>query len=313
MEGPPTVAVLAPSMFLSVTIEEGQDDETQEIHFHAGGQGIWVARMLAHLGQRPVVCAPLGGESGRALYGLAREWQIELDAVVAEVPSPAYVHDRRTGEREELARSRVPTLNRHDVDELYGRILERSLATGLCVVTGRFAGDDVPTDFYRRLGSDLAQADVKVVGDLHGHELEAFLETGRFDWLKVSDEDLVADGLLDEGDRSEAAGFAVIEDLMARGARGVVLSRSDLPALACAKGKDFRVSGPELEVVDHKGAGDSMTAALTTAVARGIGVEDTLRLAWAAGAANVIRRGLGSANPELIETLATRVEVAEVA
>jgi 1-phosphofructokinase len=54
-----------------------------------------------------------------------------------------------------------------------------------------------------------------------------------------------------------------------------------------------------------------MTAALTTAVARGIGVEDTLRLAWAAGAANVIRRGLGSANPELIETLATRVEVSE--
>ena len=299
-------------MFLSVTIEEGKDDESQEIHFHAGGQGIWVARMLSHLGQRPVVCAPLGGESGRALYGLAWEWQIDLDVVTVEVPSPAYVHDRRTGEREEVARSRVPTLNRHEVDELYGRILERSLATGLCVVTGRFAGDDVPTDFYRRLGADLSQADVKVVGDLHGPELEAYLETGTFDWLKVSDEDLVADGVLDEGDRSEEAGFAVIDDLMDRGAKGVVLSRSDRPALACAKGKDYRVTGPELEVVDHKGAGDSMTAALTTALARGTGVEDALRLSWAAGAANVIRRGLGSANPELIETLATRVEVAEV-
>lgn len=312
MDGPPTVAVLAPSMFLSVTIEEGNGTDEQEIHFHAGGQGIWVARMLANLGERPVVCAPLGGESGRALYGLAREWQIELDPIRSEVPSPAYVHDRRTGDRREVARSRVPTLNRHEADELYGRILERSIATGLCVVTGRFAGDDVPTHFYRRLGADLKEAGVKVVGDLHARELEAFLETGTLEWLKVSDEDLMEDGVLDEDDRSEEAGFKAIRGFMDQGARAVVLSRSNSPALACAEGRAHRVTGPEFEVVDHKGAGDSMTAALTCAVSRGLDVENSLRLAWAAGAANVIRHGLGSANPELIETLTTRVEVSEV-
>ena len=60
-----TIAVFAPSVWLTVTVEQnvqGDDD----IHLHAGGQGIWIARMLRQLGQEPVVCAPVGGESGRA-------------------------------------------------------------------------------------------------------------------------------------------------------------------------------------------------------------------------------------------------------
>lgn len=306
----PTVTVVAPSLFLSVTIEDGGDDpDTQDIHVHAGGQGIWVARMLTNLGERPVVCAPLGGESGRALHGLARVWDIDVDGVPIEGPSPAYVHDRRGGERRELARSAVPQLDRHEVDELYGRVLAHGLATSLCVITGRWDATGVPTDFYRRLGADLAAAGIASVGDLHADELDAYLDGGELQWLKISEEDLVADSRLDAGEDSEEAVLAAARDLVEHGARAVVVSRSDRPALAVVEGDCLRISGPTLEAVDPTGTGDSMTAALAAALRHEIPPETALRRAWAAGAANVLRHGLGSADRELIDRLSHQVQI----
>lgn len=311
MAADPTIAVLAPSMLATITIEADANVDGDEIHFHAGGQAVWVARMVSHLGERPVLCAPLGGETGRALEGLLRDWDIDLDAVRVDGPTPAYVHDRRGGERREVAHSDVPELGRHGSDELYGRILERSLAAEVCVVTGRL-GHEVSTDFYTRLGADLAEADVAVVGDLHGDELEALLQGGRLAWLKVSVDDLVADDLLGS-DATEEQVLAVAAGLGGRGADRVVVSRSDQPALAWTGDGSLRIDGPGLEVVDHQGAGDSMTAALAVATRRGLETTDALRLSWAAGAANVVRHGLGSASPDLVDTLAARVTLTDLA
>jgi 1-phosphofructokinase len=52
-----------------------------------------------------------------------------------------------------------------------------------------------------------------------------------------------------------------------------------------------------------------MTAGLAAAVRRGLGPEETLRLACAAGAANVTRHGLGSADADLIPGLTEKVEL----
>ena len=301
-----TVAIVAPSLYLSVTIEDGPEPGAPEIHVHAGGQGIWVARMLVALGERPVVCAPLGGETGRALRGLAREWGIDVEVVRVEGASPAYVCDRRSGERVEIARSAAPQLDRHELDALYGRVLGRALATSLCIVTGRWSQADVPDGFYRRLASDLAAAGVATVGDLHAAELDVFLDGGGLDWLKISDEELAADGRVVEG-ADEGALLTAARELGAHGARNVVVSRSERPCLALLGDTTLRVSGPVLRPVDSTGTGDSMTAALASAWRHGREPEDVLRLAWAAGAANVLRHGRGSADRDLIERLAEQV------
>lgn len=52
-----------------------------------------------------------------------------------------------------------------------------------------------------------------------------------------------------------------------------------------------------------------MTAGLATGLRRGLGEEETLRLACAAGAANVTRHGLGSADSGLIPGLVDKIEV----
>jgi 1-phosphofructokinase len=309
-----TIAVLAPSISVSITIETASSDE-DDIHIHAGGQGIWIARMLVHLGYDPQVCAPVGGESGRTLLGLTGEWGIDVLPIATIDETPAYVHDRRQGERVELARSRPPRLRRHEIDELYQRFLEAALSSPVCVVTGHEAADLLPTEFHRRLGADLAAADVPVVADLHGPDLDAFLEGGPIAVLKVSAGDLAEDGRLgastDEPGTDEGAVAEAIATLVDRGVAAVVVSRGDRPTVARFGAELRLVGGPKLAVVDASGSGDSMTAALATSIVEDLEPDAALRRAWAAGAANVTRRGLGSGVPGLIEELAERVTITE--
>lgn len=298
----PTVCVFAPALFATVTIEQG-DGEFDAIHFHLGGQGFWVTRMVKELGERPILCAPVGGESGDVLRGLVASTGLDFAAVRMAGETPAYVHDRRQGDRDVVATARSPELTRHEIDDLFGKTLRHAIGAGVCVITGRPTGVELGTDFYRRLGVDLAAAGVRTIGDFHGEELESFLAGGPLEMLKVSDEDLGKDGA-DEADLWEA--MAALNE---SGARSVVVSRGSVGALGLFDGKRMRATTPEFEVVDHTGAGDSMTAALAVAMVQSLDAVEALKLACAAGAANVTRHGLGSSPADLVKRLTDLITV----
>jgi 1-phosphofructokinase len=304
-----TVAIFAPIISLTVTVESPKENGSDEIHFHPGGQGFWVARMLRHLGERPLLCGPIGGESGKVIRGLLPQWGIDLSSIEIDVSSPATIQDRRSGERESIADAMPSPLDRHSADEFYGAFLERAISAGTAVVAGQFGGV-LQVDTYRRLGHDLASTDVRVVGDFHGAELKAFLEGGPIDILKVSDDDLKADGWLT--DDTDDAGLGALRNLSEAGARNVVLSRGGNPVLAAMDNRFYEARPPELEAADYRGAGDSMTAGLAASLRTGLSPIDTLKLACGAGAANVTRHGLGSASDTLFERLADQVEVRSV-
>ena len=304
-----TVCVFAPSLFATVTVEQGEA-EFAEIHFHVGGQGFWIARMVRELGERAVLCGPVGGETGDVIRGLVGSSGVDFAPVKVVGSSPAYLHDRRAGERAIVAESQPPPLSRHEVDDLFGRTLRHAISAGTCVVTGRPRGERLETDFYRRLAADLSAVGVRSVGDLHGDELRDYLIGGPLDVLKVSDEDLSADEGRDL--ESDDDVWKVVDRLCEEGARAVVVSRGGDGALARFGEQRFRVRIPRLEVVDEKGAGDSMTAALAVALLRDLDPPDVLRWASAAGAANVTRHGLGSSGLELVEKLTGVIGVLEV-
>ena len=54
-----------------------------EVHFHAGGQGFWVARMIVRLGVPVALSGPLGGESGTVLGSLVRAEGVHVGVVLA--------------------------------------------------------------------------------------------------------------------------------------------------------------------------------------------------------------------------------------
>lgn len=305
----PRLAILAPSPMLTVTIERG-DEQGAETHYHAGGQGVWVARMAGALGAEVVLCTVLAGEAGEVLSGLLRSQGVELRFVRGHGRSGSYVHDRRRGERIVVAETAGPRLWRHETDELFGMMLASALEAGTAVLTGPQPADALSPDFYRRLTSDLRNNGVKVLADLTDGALRGAL-AGGLDLLKLSHEELVAEGYARPAGRDDL--LAGIAQLHQDGAHEVVISRAAEPALALIDGATYEIAGPRFEPSDPSGAGDSMFAAAAVALASGTPIVDALRLGVAAGALNVTRRGLGSGHRDEVERMVANVSASEVA
>ena len=71
----------------------------------------------------------------------------------------------------------------------------------------------------------------------------------------------------------------------------------------------FAVAGPSVEAVDPHGAGDSMTAGVAAALARGEDLDSAVRLGAAAGGLNATRRGLATGIRSDIERLMEHVVI----
>jgi 1-phosphofructokinase len=300
-----TAAVFAPSPLLTVTVESDSDGN-DEVHLHAGGQGFWIARMMVALGVRTDLCMPLGGEVGRVLEVLIEAEGVDVLAGTSTRGIGAYVHDRRGGEREVLADMAPAVLSRHEVDELYSASLAAGLAAHVTVLGGPARPDVVPVDSFRRLAADLRAVGKPVVADLSGDTLTEAVRGG-VTVLKASHDDLIDDGRA-RSEKPEDLADAM-RTLVDEGARHVVVSRAGDPTVACIDGQLLEVETPDMQRVDHRGAGDSMTAGIATALARGLGMADALRLGSAAGTSNVTRRGLATGQRRVVEQLAEHVVV----
>jgi 1-phosphofructokinase len=302
---PVRLAVLAASPIVTVTVERATNGDA-EIHFHAGGQGFWVARMAASLDAEVVLCSAIGGESGAVVRALLADRRIELRDVAARRSNGAYVHDRRSGERVEVAAAASPALSRHEQDELFGVAVTAGLECGVMALTGTQPAEVVPAQLYGRLASDLRGNGARVLADLSGEMLRGALEGG-VDVVKLSDDEAVASNLASTPELGDLA--AAARTLRQAGAQNVVISRSDKGALAQLGDDLLEVHGPRFTALDPHGTGDSMFAALALGVARGDPLPDALRLAAAAGALNATRRGLGSGSRAEVERLAAGVEL----
>lgn len=305
--GHPRAMVLGPMPLLTVTIEPGAGPDHPEVHLHAGGQGVWAARMARILGARVQLCAALGGESGLVIRGLVGAQGIGLRGVaMAGGANGTYVHDRRSGHRLELADQPGPALSRHELDSLYTEAVASGLQSDVALLTGTPGEAAVGEDFYRRLTLDLAGNGKQVVVDLPGRQLRGAL-AGGVTVAKVRDRELVHSGYAT--DTSPRALMDGLGRLCEAGARSAIVSRGPQPALAYVEGERIELAGPRLHPNDPRGTGDSQSAAIAVALGRGQSAREALRLGMAAGALNVTRRGLGSGEPAAIGELAARIEI----
>jgi 1-phosphofructokinase len=295
---------------LTITVEAA-DTPRQEIHLHAGGQGFWVARMAALLGAEVSLCCALGGESGAVLRGLITRENVELSSVECAASNGVYIHARRGGVREQLARTESKRLSRHEADELYGLTLSAALDAGVALLTGVDPSTVLDSEIYRRLAGDLRSNGVQVIADLAGSSLKAAL-AGGLDILKISEEEV-----LDE----DIAGSSGVDDLLDaldklhdQGAETVLISRAAEPALVLdgARGRYLELTGPRVQTLEPKGTGDSMFAALGASLADGQELDLALRLAMAAGALNATRHGLGTGTHQQIQQLSHHIAIKEL-
>jgi 1-phosphofructokinase len=304
---PPRIAIFGPHPLLTVSLEREGDDARERIHFHAGGQGVWVARQAGELDAEPVLCGFVGGEAGALLRPLLERLPGERRLVETTTESGCYVVDRRAGERHTLAFTASEPPSRHELDALFSLACAEALACGWLVVANPMPGEALPLSVYGDLVADARANGCRTLVDLSPPRLDSAL-TGGPDLVKINDWELAAyvSGPVSEPRELRAAA----ERLRDAGARSVIVTRGEQPAFVLHEEQAWLLVPPRFERGWREGCGDAMMGALAAAWAQGASFEDAAIAGAAAGAGTFLRQGLGSAARDVVDELrgAVRVE-----
>lgn len=303
----PRVAIFAPHPLLTVTMERAATGR-EHVHFHAGGQGVWVARVAGELGAMPTLCGLIGGETGDLLHGLLDHLPGNRRLVESEAASGCYVTDRRSGDRHVLTVSLSDPPSRHELDELFSRTCAEAIGCGWLVVTNPLPGDALPLELYRDLIADVRANGCRSLVDLSSPRLDSALESEP-DLVKLNEWEL-AEYVV--GPVSGPALRAAAERLRDRGARSVLVTRGDQPAFVLTERGAWWLTPPSFTHGFREGCGDAMLGGIVASWAGGSSFEQSMLTGAAAGAANFLRHGIGGASREVIEELTARVTLEPV-
>jgi 1-phosphofructokinase len=303
----PQVTVFGPHPLLAITIERRGDSD--DVHLHPAGQGVWVARMAGEMGAHPVLCGFIGGETGKVLQPLLDELPGDRRLVGTAAWSGSYVMDRRSGEREPIAFAWSAPPTRHEMDDLVSLTTTAALASNVLVVCGPVPQDSLPLETFGKLVADAGAGDTRSIVDLSPPRLNSALE-GEPDIVKLNDWQLAE--FVEGPVATESEMRSGAESVLAAGARTVMVTRGGDPALIVTRERSWELTPPKFEEGAPEGSGDSMVGAMAAMLAQGRSLEDGLGWGAAAGAANFLRHGLGTGSRTVVEDLLQRVELREL-
>lgn len=268
--------------------------------YDPGGGGINVARVVKTLGGDAFAVFPAGGPSGQALEVLlARQGVPHIRIPIDGGTRESFTVDERRSGRQYRFVLPGPLLT----EDEQRRCLERltgHLAGARFLVASGSSPPGVRADFFQDVADLAAGRGVRFILDTSG---DALRQTRRGVYLLKPSvrelRELVQKELSSDAEQVQAA-----QELIAGGrAEIVVVSLGAQGALLVTGKAHARFSPIEVPIRSAVGAGDSMVAAITLALSRGMGLEQAVRFGMAAGAATLMTPGTELCRREDVEEL----------
>lgn len=298
---------LNPALDKTAEIENFRPDSVNRIRAlrtDPGGKGVNVSKVIAKLGGTSVAAAILGGGSGRLIADALAQLGIAgmFRFVPGETRTNLKIIDPVQHTHTDINEPGIPA----DAGVLAGLLAELTgrLAPGDLVVLSGSLPAGAPADTYRVWVRACRQAGASVFLDADGELLAQGILAGP-DLIKPNRDELSALVGRELGTLPEIA--AAARSLLLRGVGRVVVSLGGDGALFAGPERTVYAEGLRVPVGSTVGAGDSVVAALAFARERGLSPEDTVRLAMATGAANVMCSGTQAAEYAAVEALLDRV------
>jgi 6-phosphofructokinase 2 len=267
----------------------------------AGGGGINVSRAIGRLGGTSEAYYLAGGAGGQLLGRLLD------DEGVAHQPMPiagwtrenVIVDDASTGEQYRFGMP-GPLVEASEWQQCLDTLAALTPPPAYLVASGSLA-PGMPDDFYARLAVAAKQRDVRMVVDTSGTALRLAFEEGGYLFKPNLRElqDLTGEPLDSEDTLKQAARRFVDEGRCAV----LVLSLGAGGALLVTRERIEHIRTPTVPIRSKVGAGDSMVAGMTLAMARGLPIPQAVRYGVAAGAAAVMTPGTELCRREDVDRL----------
>ncbi len=289
-----TIATLTMNPSLDMSLEVAQLLPDRKLRclrptWAAGGGGINVSRAIHNLGGTSTALFLAGGETGDRLVELLRRQSIDVRPfhTIEQTRENVNILDRSTAKEYRLIVP-GPDIARPEWEEVLGLLRSLTPVPDYLVASGSLP-PGVPVDFYARLATIAEERRFRLIIDTSGEPLRHAAAKGTY-LLKPNVGELAyatGCGTLNEV-QLEGAGRAIVESGRSQ---IVVVSAGAAGAIVVDHRGARRIAAPLVPIASRVGAGDSMVAGITLALARGMDIDHAARFGVAAGSAAVMAPG----------------------
>jgi 1-phosphofructokinase len=288
----------------SFTVDEV--NRITQLRTDAGGKGINVSKVIRELGGDSCAWAVLGGATGKSIRDALDQQGITCKAfeVEGETRTNLKVVDPELGTHTDINEP-GPEVTDAQLDAMLAQLVQEVHQGDIVVLSGSLPRG-ASVDTYARWTATCKDHGALVFLDADGDKLAAGIQAGP-DLIKPNEIELGAmlgRKLATDKDIAQAA-----REMVAKGVRNVVVSMGGAGALFVDGDTVVKGGAVKVPVGSTVGAGDSVVAALAYATDKGLSLDETVRLAMATGAANVMQSGTQAAPRSLVDSLVQKVEV----
>lgn len=249
-----------------------------------GGGGVNVSRVIKRLGGTSKAIYAKGGYTGDIFCHLLKEEGVEQDPVEVNqgLRQNFAVTENSTGE---LYRFGMPgaELEEEEYERILKKIEEYKQADFL-VASGSLP-PGAPTDFYARVARKAKENDIKLILDTSGAAFQPVLDEGVF--LVKPNMNELKDLFGREANSEDEQKQLLLEILERYNVEVIVASLGANGAFLATKNNVSHYPAPTVEHVSSIGAGDSMVAGISYALAQGKSIKEAVFMGLACGSATI--------------------------
>lgn len=289
--------------------EAGSVNRIQDIRIDAGGKGINVSKCLQSLGLQSVVCALLGGSSGRKILSMVEEMGLEVLPVTVsgETRTNLKIVDPQKHENTDINEP-GPEVAKAVFNTLRQEITQRILPGDVVILSGSLP-KGAEAGLYREWVQHFQGMEAKVLLDADGEPMRQGIQAIPH---LIKPNDLELSRLVGRELVTEENLIAAGKQLQDTGVQEVLISRGEKGALYLTQEGIYRAEGLQVPVLSTVGAGDSMVAAMAYGFETDMSASDRLRLAIAMGSASVTCSGTQAPPKDLIWEFFDKVNVQKI-
>ncbi|MCD7883935.1 MAG: 1-phosphofructokinase [Lachnospiraceae bacterium] len=280
-----------------------------------GGKGINVSKVIQKLGGKSVALGILGGHTGRSIQTALARMGLETDFVFTngETRTNLKILDPEAHTTTDINEPGL-VVSKKVLDDLLQRLLHRITPGDIAVISGSLP-QGAPANTYALWTEALSQKGVKVFLDAEGVPLKMGLTAAPYlikpneqEFSDLINRTLKSPGLPGQVRKTPHELAAAARSLMQQyPVQKLVVSMGNAGALFVTARETIYAEGLKVPVGNTAGAGDSVVAALAVAEERGLSLSETVSLAVATGAANVMCSGTQAAESDVIYNLSVKV------
>lgn len=280
----PVVLALNPSIDAEWRVDGVRWEEKNNVlveHRWAGGKGVNVARWLNHLGAKPLIILPLGGDSGKELSAGLRQKKILAKVVPIREATRVNVIVT-TPEQGQLRFNPLgPKLSKPEWHSVVV-VLKAALSSASCLILSGSLPRGLPVSTYATVTRLAHESDVPVLLDCDGPALVAAVRARPF--LVKPNEHELEQWALETRQGSDLRSRALAMSAITGG--WVLVSRGGEPGLLVNADKQIVLTAkpPRVKPLTTVGAGDALLAGVASQLVSGRPPESWLRVGLDIGA-----------------------------